>query len=463
MNQGDGLLEIKEFSYTYPGAAAPVFDGVSLILRRGECLCLTGPSGCGKTTLLLAVKRLLRGGIRRGEIIMADRGGDRSELQVAGLVFQNAESQILCTTVAEEIAFGPENLCVPPDQITRRVFQSLQSVNLTQYENRSVEQLSAGQKQRLTIASVLAMEARLLLLDEPTSQLDRQGKEELFIVLKSLKQQGFSFLIAAHDLEPLREIVDRTLLLNKGTVRELREERSLKTAATQRGTSSRRDANRDGLALVCRDLCFSYPETGKVLENINLAIFRGERIHLSGRNGAGKSSLLRCLVGMETPDSGEVMIAGLRAPQPASLLGKVGLLVQNPTRQLFEDTVAAEVAFSLKKLSRPAGELTKTVAETLITCEIRHLAERAPLTLSFGEQHRVALAAVLAPRPEVLLLDEPFAGLDGEQQQRLLEILAGLPERFGTTVIIASHDPLPSPLWADRELRIEEGFLAEAA
>ena len=470
MMAGDPLLTVQGLSYTYPGASVPALQNASLELHAGECLCLTGPSGCGKTTLLLAIKGLLKGGSLDGEINFAgenftDDQAYSGARRTVGLVFQNVESQLLCTTVAEEVAFGPENLGVPPEEITGRVRRSLRAVNLTTFAPRNLERMSAGQKQRLAIASVLSMESRLLLLDEPTSQLDSQGKADLLEVLRGLKKQGYALLIAAHDLKPLREITERFLSLAPGRAVQLTDDLAdlpLRRAGAEKKGSPAGPEDGEG-ALLCHDLYLSYPETGAILTEINLWVPRGKRVHLSGRNGAGKSSLLRCLVGIDNPDRGQVTIAGVEHPQVDGLLGKVGLLVQNPARQLFENTVFDEVAFSLRRLTFPLPELNQTVAATLKLCEISHLAQRAPLTLSFGEQHRVALAAVLAPQPEVLLLDEPFAGLDGEQQLRLLHILAGLPAHSGTTVVIASHDSLPEPDWADCEIALEGGRIAGAA
>jgi energy-coupling factor transport system ATP-binding protein len=184
-------------------------------------------------------------------------------------------------------------------------------------------------------------------------------------------------------------------------------------------------------------------------------------VHLRGRNGAGKSSLLRCLAGLEIPDSGTISLAGLTRLRPERLPGKVGVLFQNPARQLFAESVRDEVLFTLRRLSLAPLETERLAALALEFCGIAHLSGRVPLTLSFGEQHRVALAAVLAPRPELLLLDEPFAGLDFPQRFALLHLLAQLPGHFGTAVLIASHDDLPDARWADRTLLLSEGTLAE--
>ncbi len=457
------VLTINALTYRYPGATAAALLDVSLAVRAGEFICLTGDSGCGKTTLLLAIKGLLRGGRLTGEIAIAAPPGDDEWSLPAGLVFQNAESQILCTTVAEEVAFGPENLCAPAWVIADRIREALRQVGLDDCEPRNVERFSAGQKQRLTIASVLSMHPSLLLLDEPTSQLDLQGKRDLCSLLAGLKGKGFTIVMAEHDPRPFAAVIDRYLPMEKGRV----------GAATEAMPAPGRYAPKDALNLppaapgeaaaviVVRDLGLSYPETGEVFSEVNLRVGRGERVHLFGSNGEGKSSLLRSLAGLEQPGSGTVEIAGMARPRPEQLPGKVGVLFQNPSRQLFAESVQEEVAFSLRRLGRSKSETELEVAQALSLCGIEHLAERAPLTLSFGEQHRVALAAVLAPKPAVLLLDEPFAGLDFPQRLSLLEILGAMPGRYGTTIVIASHDELPDRRWAERTLQLTGGRLGE--
>jgi energy-coupling factor transport system ATP-binding protein len=433
---------------------------ISCSISVGECVCLIGDSGSGKTTLLLAIKGMLHNS-GQGSISSTVSRGIGEWSTPIGLVFQNAESQILCTTVMEEVAFGPENLCVPPDEIGSRVRNALRLVGLDCSENRNVEHFSAGQKQRLAIASVLSMDPVLLLLDEPTSQLDKQGKQALCELLTALKRQGYTILMTEHDPRPFEAIIDQYLLMEKGSLGVATK--SMPTAERFSSHTVHSEdvefANAEVVIDTC-GLCLSYPETGVALNQLNLQVLRGERIHLYGRNGAGKSSLLRCLSGLERPDSGSVTIAGFTGPRPELLPGKVGVLFQNPARQLFAENVFDEVAFSLRRMGHSTSETERIVTETLCLCGIDHLADRAPLTLSFGEQHRVALAMVVAPQPTVLLLDEPFAGLDIPQRLELLAILGKMPTRFGTTVLIASHDELPDERWADRMLFLSGGALA---
>jgi energy-coupling factor transporter ATP-binding protein EcfA2 len=459
----ENMLEVKNLSYTYPGAAVAAISSVSLSVRSGECLCITGHSGCGKTTLLLAIKGLLHDGEISGDIgIGGPIGSVGLKEDSVGLVFQNAETQIFCSTVAEEVAFGPENLCVPPDEIGRRIQRALEDVRLPEFRNRNVERLSAGQKHRLAIASVLSMETRILLLDEPTSQLDASGKRELAEVLKELKEGGYSILIAEHNLEPFKHVVDRYICMEKGRIVA---EYDCMPPALYSGEGrcynsvSVDDPPVEKAIIIIDGLSLSYPGTGVVLKDVNLSISPGERIHLYGQNGSGKSSLLGCLAGAVQPDAGALQVAGIKVGGTARMFGKVGFLFQNPQRQLFENTVYEEVAFSLKRLRLSADEVHEHVMKALEICEADDLVGKLPLSLSFGEQHRVALASVIAPGPEILLLDEPFAGLDIGQRYRLLKILANLSENHGNTVIIASHDPLPDQSWANRTLTMKNGVV----
>uniref|UniRef100_UPI0021F505E7 ABC transporter ATP-binding protein n=1 Tax=Citrifermentans bremense TaxID=60035 RepID=UPI0021F505E7 len=437
-------------------------SGISCSVGQGEFVALTGNSGSGKSTLLLALAGLLQEGSLDGSVslfIASDAAAMRREV---GIVFQNPEAQMLCDTVAEEVAFGPENLCLPPDEVALRVKKALRAVLLEGEEGRSTERFSAGQKQRLCIASVLSMQPSLLLLDEPSAQLDVRGKLELYATLSELKRKGHTIIMAEHDPRPFASLIDRYLTLDRGKlvgdgtsppapVHYRPKSWLLPYCTSLYGTRPILDVS--GLSL-------SYPETGEVLKGVDLRVNRGQRVHLFGGNGAGKSSFLRCLAGTLRPDGGNVRIAGMQNPRAGTLTGKVGMLFQNPTRQLFTESVWHEVAFTMQRLGWDREEIDRIVAETLSFCGIAHLAQRAPLTLSYGEQHRVALAAAMAPRPSLLLLDEPFAGLDFPQRLSLLSILGRMPVRYDTTVLIASHDGLPDPRWADCSFVLEGGTIA---
>ena len=458
----DPVLTIDNLTYLYPEGSRPALHDVSLSLASGECVCLTGPSGCGKTTLLLAIQGLLKGSGLQGKITVAPS----SSCLDVGMVFQNAETQIICTTVEDEASFGLSNFDLAPGAISRAIKEALDAVGLAGFEKRNVEELSAGEKQRLTIASLLSLGPGLLLLDEPTSQLDADGKKKLIELLAALKIQGHSLLIVDHDLFPFRSLGDRFVFMKDGGIVNILNKPPIETRPSEPVANAEPAPLPDekaSHAVVVRNLQVARNGAPSVFDGLDLAVSDAELLHIYGRNGAGKSTLLRCLCGLVKVRSGHVEIVGIQSPRPEKLLGKAGLLFQNPQRQLFEDTVFDEVGFSLKRLGLPPHEIQDRVSESLTLCDAGDLADRPPLTLSFGEQHRVALASVLAPRPRVLLLDEPFAGLDMGQRFRLLRILEEVRDRFGSTVIIASHDPILDPHWADRVLIIENGRLSQGS
>jgi energy-coupling factor transporter ATP-binding protein EcfA2 len=452
-SESSSRLLVRDLRYR-PGETPPwVLDGIDLELRAGECTCVTGPSGAGKTTLLRAIAGLLRGGVGEGAIDLPpteSRGG----LDV-GLVLQNPDTQLLCTTVGDEVRLGLEYAGLDEDAVSTRARAALGAVGLCGLESRNVETLSMGQKQRVAVAAALALEPRALLLDEPTAQLDAKGRSALVRVLAELKARGQALLVADHLPEALDTVIDRTLQLERGallTPQGVDPEQPHWPAAASLGQ----------VALQLEDVTLERPDGVRLVRAANLCVHRGERVHLFGANGTGKTTLLRACVGLVAPASGRLRVCGAERARPEQLVGRVSLLMQNPERQFFEDDVAAEVGFVLRRGEWLPEAAAARVAEALADCDAAELAPRSPLSLSYGEQHRVALACALAPRPALLLLDEPFAGLDLERRAQLLTRLAGLARRDGMAMVIASHDPLPWPDWATRSVVLEGGQLVDA-
>ncbi len=380
-----------------------------------------------------------------------------------GIVFQNAESQILSTTVEDEVAFGPMNLGLPPGETGRRVRTALQAVGLSGYETRNVEELSAGEKHRLTLASVLSMEPPVFLLDEPTAQLDRKGKEALRAILQGLKMRKYAIVVADHDVRPYQGIADRFLFMNNGRIEDepspVPSDASLCRLTEEGVQLPRPDAHPlIGLSKVC----FSRTKGRPVLSDLSMEVRTGEGIHILGDNGAGKSTLFKVITGLLRPDSGSVEVLGKSLPKPEHLKGKIGLLLQNPVRQIFENTVYEEVAFSLRRQGLSAAEIEERTANALALCDLLHLRGRSPFNLSYGERHRVTLASVMAIRPQVLLLDEPFSGLDFEFRRRVLDILRVFGKQYGCAIVVTSHDHLIDPCWADRSFLMSDGRLTDA-
>ncbi len=436
----NALLDIRDFSYTYPGHSSRALNAVSLEVFPGECVCVTGPSGSGKTTLVLAIQGLLKRGEVSGKIAFSKEEKKRS----VGMVFQDSETQILCSTVEDEVAFGPQNLRLPAFEVRERVIGALGSVGLTGYEKRSVEEMSAGEKRRLAIASVLSLGPALTLFDEPSAQLDTPGKERLVEILETLKDRGHTLIIADHEINLFRSLADRFYFMDRGRIMDLDRETALapmKPLGDDPGESRPSSKGPGSPCVEIRGLCIAGRAGAPLFSGIDMEVGQGEFAVIFGRNGSGKTTLLKCMAGLITPDSGFLRVAGVSNPRVGDLVGRVGMLLENPSRQLFEESVQEETAFSLKRMQLPPEEVHFRVREALDLCGLAHLEDRSPLTLSYGEQHRLAMASVMASRPEIFLLDDPFAGLDFPQRERLLKILEEFCTRHGSSMIVTSHDP----------------------
>jgi energy-coupling factor transport system ATP-binding protein len=442
-------LELRAFSYTWPGAIAPGLAGIDLCVRPGECVWLGGPSGSGKTTLLRAIAGVLPEAGRRG-------GKIRVEGERPALLFQNVETQLLCTTVADEVAFGLELRDIPAPDRDQRVSSALDAFGLAAFLRRPVGDLSAGEKQRVVLAALLALKPALLLLDEPSSQLDAPGRKHLVGCLRALKSRGHAVVLADHVFEPYAELADRCVGLKEGRLVPTDGPSELPATTGELAPPSEGEA-----ALAIENLCVRDAAGRDLLRDVSLDIAPGECVHVYGANGSGKTTLLRAAAGLLKPAQGSVRTVGVRPSAAAPLLGRVGMLFQNPERNLFERSVQEEVSFALRRMVWPRHRIEARVAEVLDRCALSQLRERSPLRLSFGEQHRVALASVLAPAPAVLLLDEPFAGLDLESRHRLLEMLAREQRRQGIAIVVASHDELPASGWAHRRLELADGALTD--
>ena len=455
------MLEMDNFCYTYPDTPAPALNGISGYIMNGECICISGPSGCGKTTLLLAVAGLLKRGHSSGSL----RFMKITPEPVIGMVFQNAESQILSTTVEDEVAFGPSNLNLPALEIGSRVKNALSDTGLSGYEMRNVEALSAGEKHRLTLASVLSMNPSVLILDEPTAQLDAPGKNALVMIMERLKQQGYTMIVADHNINAYKGLADRFLFMDNGSINNNGETFLQDSIGSQSYVKTKNlseiELSDKPAVISLNSMCISNSDNRLILDHLTMDIHRGELVHILGENGAGKSTLLKCIVGLTKPESGQISILGMTSPKPEQLRWKVSLLLQNPTRQLFEDTVYHEVSFSLRMQGMPADKVYERTKEALTICDALHLKERSVFAISYGEQHRVTLASAIAVCPEILLLDEPFSGLDFGQRHRLLNALETFRQRHACAILITSHDPLPDAGWADRSFVLKNGKVNE--
>lgn len=424
------LVDVDNLRFAYTGEA-PALDGVSLTIDDGEHLVLLGPSGGGKSTLLRALAGLVphfHGGTFAGKVVVA--GIDTREARPAQLagtvasVFQDPEDQIVLTRVANEVAFGLENTGTEPSEIWPRVEEALQLVGAEHLSDRSTSELSGGELQRVCLASALALRPRLLLLDEPSSQLDPDAAEAFFDVVERLP-----CAVLVSEQRPQRPLAraTRVLFVDRGRiVLDAPRAEAMDWLAAHHPLYLPHGAD-----VVCRidDVHFSYSE--EVLSGVSLTVRRGEIVALTGPNGAGKTTLAKLAAGLLEPGAGSVEHA------------RAAYLTQDPGRHMVTERVLDEVAL---------GADDERAREALAQLDLAQYAERHPRDLSSGERERLALAAVLATDPELLVLDEPTRGVDPERKEELARLLrAGAPKR-GTLVV--THDLPFAQALADRVVQL---------
>ncbi|HEX4678096.1 MAG TPA: ABC transporter ATP-binding protein [Gaiellaceae bacterium] len=433
------LARVDSLTFSYTGSAA-VLDDVSLTIEESEHIALLGPSGSGKSTLLRALAALVphfHGGTFAGSVIVAGidtRTARPSELAgTVASVFQDPEDQIVMSKVANETAFGLENLGVDPAQIWPRVEEALALVGAEHLAERSTGELSGGELQRISLASALALKPSLLLLDEPTSQLDPDAAEAFFDLVERLP-----CAVLVSEQRPARPLahVDRVLFMDGGRiVLDAPRDEALTWLAEHRPLYLPHVAE-----VVCsvRDVHFSYGDR-VVLEHTSLEVHRGEVVALTGPNGAGKTTLAQIAAGLLEPDAGEV--TRLRA----------AYLAQDPGRHLVTERVLDEVAL---------GADVERAHVTLARLGLADHEQRHPRDLSSGERERLALAAVLATEPELLVLDEPTRGVDPERKAELARLLRA--EAPGRGTLVVTHDLVWAAEVADRivKLDVREGVHA---
>lgn len=453
------VVELKGYGYAYPGTEAPVLRKIDLRIGAGECHLLTGATGSGKTTLAQALKGTLGPGRQAGSIrLRTDAAGAAPTI---GLVLQNPETQLFASCVGEEVAFALENRGVAPGEMAGKVRAALRAVGLDVPLEAPVPTLSMGQKYRVLIAAVLVMEPALLILDEPTAQLDARGLGELRRILEGLLRKGTALLLLEHRAQAFHGLVDCQWQLD-GQGR-LRPEVKAPAASSPHGQGAEPvgcpPSDQAGAVVRAENLAAGTGSGGALWLGASFALGAGQRVLVQGPNGAGKTTLLRLLAGMDAPCEGKLKVLGQK-PSLKTLRGRIGFLFQNPQRQLFEDRVIDEVAFTLKRRGVSGEERRIRVEGTLRRCGILDLSHRSPHQLSFGQKHLVALASILVADPELLLLDDPFAGLDRHCRQAVWKALMDWRENSTKTVVWTSHHEGESPVTADVLLTVTGGKIA---
>jgi energy-coupling factor transporter ATP-binding protein EcfA2 len=466
------MITLENVSYAYPRTDRDAIVGISLSLKGGECVLVAGHSGSGKTTLCLAAAGILEHeyeGKKSGRVLVDGRDvreyRDLTDLSShVGILFDDPDSQLLFTTVEEEILSTLERRGLPPEEVERRLARVLAVTGLKELKDRPPHALSGGQKQRVVLATTLALSTDVIILDEPTSELDEQGTGSIVRLLEELKAEGKAILLIEQKYAKMADLVDRIMVLENGRIRVegprdkvLEDEHARRTLipdfSGMRAEKGVRDA--DSPIIETHDLFFSYGEGDTALSGIDLSISPGEFLAIVGENGSGKTTLIRHFIGLLRPGKGTVVVDGKDAAceSIAELARSVGLVFQNPDHMFFADSVFEEVVFGVDNLGIPDRE--KAVMEALALVRLTAARDQYPRWLSRGERQRLAIACVLAMRPPVLILDEPTTGLDGAESYEIVEILKQL-QKMGHTIIMVTHSSEIADC-ADRVVRMEAG------
>ena len=548
------MIDCRGVSFSYDGVT-PALDGIDLNIEDGEFFCILGGNGSGKSTFAKHLNALLQpdaGTVRINGMDASDPELVYDIRSTAGMVFQNPDDQLVATLVEDDVAFGPENLGVPSAQIAQRVREALKGVGLVGFERHETHALSGGQKQRVALAGVLAMEPRVLILDEASSMLDPRGRKGLMKVCRALHDRGMTIVMITHVMEEAAE-ADRVAVFRAGRVAMLGAPEEILTRADElaqlnldmpascslgralrakgvpvcaqvreadmvaeiaqvyaewsgadvAGRPSASDSRvldhassaADGMVasepvIEISHLSHSYtlsarerrrwrkrsttvgtsgkqalwgsdPNSPWALRDVSLTVRRGEFLGLAGHTGSGKSTLVQHLNGLIRPQEGSVCALGLDLSSKkgaAAVKAKVGVVFQYPERQLFAETVAQDVAFGPRNLGLPQDEVVRRVATSLarVGLDLAAIGDKSPFELSGGQQRRVAFAGVLAMEPEVLVLDEPMAGLDPAARRDFLELIDRL-HREGLTVVMVSHSMDDLANCCDRIVVMNEG------
>lgn len=544
------IISCGDVTFTYDRQRLAL-DGVSLSVPRGSLTCVLGGNGSGKSTLAKHLDALLVPDSGSVEVDGLDTSDSEYVYDVrsrVGMVFQNPDDQLVATLVEDDVAFGPENLGVPTEELGARVRRSLVQVGLTGFERHETNALSGGQKQRVAIAGALAMEPEVLVLDEASAMLDPRGRDGLMKVVRELNGRGMTVVMVTHIMAEAAE-ADYVVVLDAGRIRmegtpqevltradeldelglevppacrlalalreegvrgvepRVREDELVEELATRAARSGIVAAGHDiaaggesagsmagptdpSSALISFDhVWFSYeppkehkrllrgrssrrgraawgndPDAVWALSDVSLEVRRGEFLGIAGHTGSGKSTLVQQMNGLAHPTRGTVCAFGedlARKGASADVVARVGVVFQYPERQLFAQTVFDDVAFGPRNLGCDEAEVARRAERSLrqVGLDPAIVREKSPFDLSGGQQRRVAFAGVLAMEPEVLVLDEPAAGLDPASRRSFLSLIARLHEE-GLTVVMVSHDMDDLASLCSRLVIMNEGSVA---
>ncbi len=486
------LVEVDDLTFRYRRGTEPAIRDVTLSIERGEVLLVAGPSGCGKSTLIRALNGLIPHAYR-GEISGSVRiaGSSTRELRLrdlarlVGTVLQDPRKQLVASTVRGELAFGPENLGIPAAEINGTLETVVARAEIQHLAERTTDQLSGGESQQVAIAGTLMLAPRLVVLDEPLANLDPLAAQRLLSLVRSLADEGTAVVIVEHRVEDaLHAAPDRVLYLDEGSVRYLGQldgffrvadpasvkvpfdialararERTIETPEVHEPGSPSPPTGSEVPRLAWRGVRASY-DGRTVLHDVTSSLGARQTVAVLGPNGSGKTTLFKAAIGLVPRDAGDVLVDGtsIEGRSVADLVGTFGYVFQNPSQMLFARNVREELIFGPRNLGRDEAGFVSLIADVLHRVRLDEEAEildRPPLTLSFGQQKRLALAVALALEPRTLVLDEPSAGQDHRSATAFMtevQRIAGLE-----SVYFVTHDADLALTYADRILLLRKG------
>ncbi len=471
-------VEVKSLTFTYLGQNKPVLRNISFFLNRGELLLVLGPTGSGKTTLVLTLNGIIPNfipGELDGEIRVF--GKDPREEGIAemakhvGFVFQDPESQVVAFTVEEEVAFGLENLLVPIEEIEERVEFSLKKVGMYEKRKDPVDSLSLGQKQKLALASAIALSPKLLILDEPTAHLDPVSAREFYSYVKELKEEGTTIIVIEHRLDYVFNLVDRILFLENGNVEAfgylnevlgrvgiqrlrnagiwLPENLLMKTRRKNPGVEEIRKL--DDIVLDAKHIGYVYPGGNVALVDISLKVSRGDVTCIIGPNGSGKTTFLKIAAGVMKPTKGSIRVLdGLPSPK------KVAFVMQNPEHQFVAKTVIEDLAASFIAEGFTRDEALQVAEEILNKKGLSELKNRSLYELSQGEKRLISILSMAVLHRPLVLMDEPTFGLDRKYSVKVVQEIMEL-KKNKVGIIVVTHDTWLTTLICDKVVGFLDG------
>lgn len=502
-------IEFQNVTFHYEGSSIPALKDINLTIEAGEIILITGPSGSGKTTLCSCINGLVphfHEGKLEGDVLVQSYNTKKARIgglaSLVGMVFQDPESQLVTSSVADEVAFGPENFGVPRNEINERVKAALKATRLDGYEEREPYNLSGGEQQACVIASVYALQPEIYVMDEPLANLDPAGRAQVLrLIIEVAKERGKTLVIVEHALEEVIPLVDRIVVMQQGEIvrdgkvedvlssgdipqvftrppiirlaerflhevkpltaenfyEKLSSHYSLGTIQAENSKLNKFASNGKSVIEI-KDISFSYNQEKEALKHISLTVHEGEVVAILGRNGSGKTTLVRHIIGLIKPDEKKIFVNGkdVAITPTHELAQDVGFCFQNPNHQIVTFKVRDEVIFGLRAHNIPASEYDERIHDALKIVDMLDYIDAEVFDLGKGQKQRLALASVLALKPRILIIDEPTTGQDPQMAEGIFSIIKNLNE-MGTTVLMITHQMEYAANYAHRAVVLQSG------